>query len=202
MESRVDHKKIQEKWQNIRKDSFKSVPDERKPFTIMNAPPNITGQLHVGHLLNGTLNDIIARRKRQEGYNVCFRGGLDHAGLATQIKVEQSLKQKGITKEMLGREKFLEECDKWKQQYGDTIINQLKKIGLSCDFDELTFTLDSKYSDKVINTFVKLYEGGLIYKGPYITNWCPVLETAISDEECINSEEEIMGKFDLHITQI
>ncbi len=191
MESRIDHKKIQEKWQEKRKNCYKSMPDERKPFAILNPPPNVTGKLHVGHFLNGTLNDVIARRKRQEGYNVCFRGGLDHAGLATQIKVEQFLKEQGLTKEILGREKFLEECEKWKQQYGSVIVNQLKKIGLSCDFDALTFTLQPSYSAKVIDAFVELYKGGLIYKGNYMTNWCTALETAISDEECIIKEEEI-----------
>lgn len=201
MESRVDHKKLQEKWQVLRKDCFKSVPDERKPFTILNPPPNITGILHIGHLFNGTINDVLARRKRQEGFNVCFRGGLDHAGLATQIKVEQHLKQQGITKEMLGmslvqpsasgREKFLEECDKWRSQCSGTIVNQLQKVGLSMDFDNLTFTLDPNYYANVIDTFVKLYKGGLIYKGNYMTNWCTALETAISDEECVDVEEDI-----------
>lgn len=191
MESRIDHKKIQEKWQQLRKDDYKSVPDDRKPFVVLNPPPNVTGILHLGHLYNGSINDIFARRKRQEGYNVCFRGGLDHAGLATQIKIEQHLKKSGITKEMLGKEKFLEECTKWKDQYGGLIVNQLQKIGLSMDFDHLTFTLDPNYYANVIDTFVKLYKGGLIYKGNYMTNWCTALETAISDEECNKTEEEI-----------
>lgn len=191
METRINHKQIEKKWQELRYDKFKSIPDERPSFTILSPPPNVTGFLHVGHFLNSTYNDILARRKRQEGYNVCYTMGLDHAGLATQTKVEQYLKQQGITKEMLGREKFLEECKKWKDKYGEIIVNQVKKLGLSCDWDRLEFTLNEKYSVHVINTFVELYKAGLIYRGNYMTNWCIALQTAISDEECIESEEEI-----------
>jgi valyl-tRNA synthetase len=117
MDSRINHTLIQEKWIKKRENSFSSVPDDRKPFTILNPPPNVTGKLHMGHFLNGTLNDIIARRKRQEGYNVCFRGGTDHAGLATQMKVENYLREAGIDKDSLTEEQFLEECDKWKNKY-------------------------------------------------------------------------------------
>ena len=191
MEPRINHKLVQEKWQQKRINSFKSVPDHRKAYTILNPPPNITGILHIGHFLNSLFNDVMARRKRQEGFNVCFTVGLDGAGLATQTKIEQYLKQQGLTKEMLGREKFMEQCDIWKEKYGNTIINQFKAMGLSCDWDRLTFTLDKSYSKNVIETFVKLYEGGLVYKGNYMTNWCTTLQTAISDEECISSEEEI-----------
>lgn len=191
MESRIDHKNLEPKWQALRHDKFKSVPDKRKAYTILNPPPNVTGKLHYGHFLNSTYNDILARRKRQEGYNVCFAFGMDHAGLATQIKVEQYLKTKGITKEMLGREKFLEECNKWKEEYGSTILNQVKRLGLSCDWNRLSFTLSYEYSAHVIDTFVKLYQAGLIYKGNYMTNWCTTLQTAISDEECNVQDEEI-----------
>lgn len=193
MESRIDHEKIQEKWQKIHEEQkdFIVKLDSRKSFSILNPPPNVTGKLHMGHFLNLTINDIIARRKRQENYNVCYKCGFDHAGLATQIKVEQYLKQQGLTKEMLGREKFLEECDKWKEKYSENILNQFKKIGLSCDFSNTTFTLDKNYSSKVIDTFVKLYNDDYIYKGDYMTNWCIQLQTAISDEECDSKEEEI-----------
>lgn len=191
MDSRIDYKKLEEKWQARRCYKFKSVPDSRKSFTILNAPPNVTGQLHLGHVLDSTYNDILAIRKRQEGYNVCFVFALDHAGLATQTKVEQYLKQQGITRESLGKEKFLEECNRWKEKYGQTIVNQVKRLGLSCDWSRLTFTLDNHYYEKVIDTFVKLYKAGLIYKGNYMTNWCIALQTAISDEECTSSEEEI-----------
>ena len=191
MESRINHKQIEEKWQSLRYGKFKSVPNEKKSFTILTPPPNVTGQLHMGHMLNSTFNDILARRKRQEGYNVCFVPGLDHAGLATQIKVEKLLKEKGIDKNSLTKEQFIEECTKWKNQYGEIILNQFKRLGLSYDWDRLTFTLDKSYSEKVIDTFVKLYNCGLIYKGNYMTNWCTALQTAISDEECITTEEEI-----------
>lgn len=194
MESRIDHKAIQEKWQNIwaTTNAFDSTVDNTsKSYVICQAPPNITNKVHMGHFLNGTLNDVIARKKRQEGYKVCFRAGLDHAGLATQIKVESWLKSQDLTKEMLGKEKFLEECVKWKDKYGDTIIEQFKAIGLSCDWNHVTFTLDPNYSEKVIETFVKLYKAGYIYKGNYLVNWCSALETAISDEECIEKEEVV-----------
>lgn len=191
MQSRINYKEIEEKWQNLRYDKFKSVPDGRKSYTILQAPPNVTGQLHIGHFLNSTFNDIIARRKRQEGYNVCFAVGLDHAGLATQTKVEQYLRETNVDKNKLSTEEFLEECNKWKEKCGGGILNQFKKLGLSTDCDRLTFTLDANYSSHVINTFVKLYEAGLIYKGDYMTNWCTALQTAISDEECVQSEEEI-----------
>ena len=190
MDPRINHKQIEEKWQALRYGKFKSIPNEKKSFTIMTPPPNVTGQLHVGHMLNSTFNDIIARRKRQEGFNVCFVPGLDHAGLATQTKVEKFLKEKGIDKSTLTNEQFFEECTKWKNEYGGKIINQFKRLGLSCDWDRLTFTLDEKYTEKVTDTFVKLYQAGLIYKGNYMTNWCTILQTAISDEECVTTEEE------------
>lgn len=194
MESRIDHHFIQEKWQNFwtSTNTFDStLDDSSKVYIICQAPPNITNKLHVGHFLNGTLNDVIARRKMQEGYKVCFRAGLDHAGLATQMKVESWLREQGLTKEMLGKEKFLEKCAEWKEKYGGTIIEQFKAIGLSCDWNRITFTLDPNYYQQVINTFVELYKCGLVYKGNYLTNWCSALETAISDEECIEVEETI-----------
>jgi valyl-tRNA synthetase len=194
MESRIDHTFIQNKWQNIwtSTNAFDSTLDEScKMYIVLQAPPNITNKLHLGHFINGTLNDVVARRKRQEGYKVCFRAGLDHAGLATQMKVESWLREQGLTKEMLGKEKFLEKCTEWKEKYGGTIISQFKAIGLSCDWNRITFTLDSNYYSQVIDTFVELYKGGLIYKGDYLINWCSALETAISDEECVEVEETI-----------
>jgi valyl-tRNA synthetase len=202
MESRIDHKKIQDKWQahwtstnefdSALPDIVENSDSEIRTYTILLAPPNVTGKLHIGHFLNGTINDVMARRKRQEGYKVCFRAGLDHAGLATQMKVEKYLRdEKDLTKEILGKEKFLEECHIWKEQYGGIIINQFKAIGLSCDWNRVTFTLDANYYARVMSTFVELYNAGLIYKGMYLTNWCTVLETAISDEECVATEETI-----------
>lgn len=194
MESRIDHKFIQEKWQNFwtTTNAFDSALDDSSKMYIILLPcPNVTGKLHMGHFLNGTLNDVIARKKRQEGYKVCFRGGLDHAGLATQMKVESWLREQNLTKEMLGKEKFLEKCAEWKDKYGGTIIKQIKQIGISCDWNRITFTLDENYYKQVISTFVELYKGGLVYKGNYLINWCSALETAISDEECIEVEETI-----------
>lgn len=194
MESRINHISITKKWQKKWNDlnTFDStLDDQSNTFVVLLPCPNITGRAHMGHFVNGTLNDVIARRKRQEGYKVCFRGGLDHAGLATQMKVESYLREKCVTKEQLGKEKFLEECKNWKEKYGGTIIDQFKEISLSCDWNKITFTLDPPYYQKVIETFVALYKAGMIYKGTYLTNWCSVLETAISDEECVQNEEII-----------
>lgn len=191
MQSRINYKELEEKWQQLRYDKFKSVPDDRESFTILLPPPNVTGHLHCGHFLNSTICDIIARRKRQEGFNVCFAQGLDHAGLATQMKVEQYLRENKIDKNNLTREEFLSECNNWKNKCGGRIIDQFKRLGLSVDSDRLTFTLDPNYSKHVVDTFVKLYDAGYVFKGNYLTNWCIQLQTAISDEECIQSNEEI-----------
>ncbi len=171
---------------------FHAEPDSKKePFTIVIPPPNVTGQLHMGHALDETLQDILIRYKRMQGYNALWIPGTDHAGIATQIKVEEVLrKEEGLTRYDLGREKFLERVWDWKNHYGDRIINQLKKLGSSCDWDRERFTMDEGCSKAVKEVFVNLYNKGLIYKGNRIINWCPNCITALSDAEVEYSEDE------------
>lgn len=162
----------------------------RKPFTIVMPPPNITGQLHMGHALDNTMQDILTRYKRMQGYNALWQPGTDHASIATEVKVIENLKQQGIDKRDLGREGFLEKCWEWKKEYGGRIINQLKKMGSSADWERERFTMDEGCSDAVLEVFVKLYEKGLIYKGSRIVNWCPVCKTSISDAEVEHEEQD------------
>ena len=171
---------------------FHSTPNEKKqPFTIVIPPPNVTGQLHMGHALDNTLQDILIRYKRMKGFETLWIPGTDHAGIATQIKVEENLRvNEGLTRYDLGREKFLERVWDWKKQYGDRIINQLKKLGSSCDWDRERFTMDEGCSKAVREVFVNLYEKGIIYKGNRIINWCPNCRTALSDAEVEYSEHE------------
>ncbi len=167
---------------------------EKEPFTIVIPPPNVTGQLHMGHALDETLQDILIRYKRMSGYEALWVPGTDHAGIATQIKVEEVLrKEEGKTRYDLGREAFLERVWDWKKQYGDRIISQLKKIGCSCDWDRERFTMDKGCSDAVLEVFVNLYKKGLIYQGSRIINWCPSCQTALSDAEV--EYEEQAGNF-------
>ncbi len=169
---------------------FHSEPDDREPFTIVIPPPNVTGQLHMGHALDETLQDILIRYKRMQGFNALWIPGTDHAGIATQIKVEEVLrKEEGLTRYDLGREKFLERVWDWKKMYGDRIINQLKKLGSSCDWERERFTMDEGCSKAVKEVFVNLYEKGLIYKGNRIINWCPNCTTALSDAEVVYEEQ-------------
>ena len=156
---------------------------EKKPFTIVMPPPNVTGQLHMGHAMDAALQDILIRFKRMQGYAALWVPGVDHAGIATQIKVEEELRKEGLTRYDLGREKFLERVWAWKRQYGDRIVNQQKKLGSSCDWDRARFTMDEGCSKAVREVFVSLYEKGLIYKGSRIINWCPHCITALSDAE-------------------
>ena len=171
---------------------FHAEPDSsKKPFTVVIPPPNVTGQLHMGHALDETLQDILVRYKRMAGYNALWVPGTDHAGIATQIKVEESLrKEEGLTRYDLGREKFLERVWDWKNQFGSRIINQIKKLGCSCDWDRERFTMDEGCSNAVKEVFVKLYEKGLIYQGNRIINWCPHCITALSDAEVEYAEQE------------
>ena len=162
----------------------------KKPFTIVMPPPNITGQLHMGHALDNTMQDILIRYKRMQGYNALWQPGTDHAAIATEVKVIDSLKKKGIDKNDLGREGFLEKCWEWKDEYGSRIINQLKKMGSSADWSRERFTMDKGCSDAVLEVFIKLYEKGLIYKGSRIVNWCPVCKTSISDAEVEHEEQD------------
>ena len=165
-----------------------------EPFTIVIPPPNVTGQLHMGHALDETLQDILVRYKRMQGFDTLWVPGTDHAGIATQIKVEEYLREnEGITRYDLGREKFLERVWEWKLKYGDRIINQLKKLGSSCDWSRERFTMDEGCSKAVREVFVSLYEKGLIYRGNRIINWCPKCRTALSDAEV--EYEEQAGHF-------
>ncbi|MEC8404650.1 MAG: valine--tRNA ligase, partial [Verrucomicrobiota bacterium] len=166
---------------------FKATADgEREPYAIMIPPPNVTGMLHMGHVLDNTLQDIFIRRARLEGKSVLWQPGTDHAGIATQTKVEKQLSEStGQTKYDLGRDSFLDEVWKFREQSGGVILNQLKKLGASCDWDRTSFTLDKQYTKAVRTAFVKLYERGFIYRGQRMVNWCPATRTAISDEEVI-----------------
>ena len=156
---------------------------DAKPFTIVMPPPNVTGQLHMGHAMDATLQDTLIRYKRMQGYNALWLPGVDHAGIATQIKVEEELRKEGLTRYDLGREKFLERVWDWKHKYGNRIVQQQKKLGASCDWDRARFTMDEGCSKAVREVFVSLYEKGLIYKGSRIINWCPHCVTALSDAE-------------------
>ena len=163
---------------------FHAEKDEsKKPFTIVMPPPNVTGQLHMGHAMDATLQDTLIRFKRMQGYNALWVPGVDHAGIATQIKVEEELRKEGLTRYDLGREKFLERVWDWKNKYGNRIVEQQKKLGASCDWDRARFTMDEGCSKAVREVFVSLYEKGLIYKGSRIINWCPHCVTALSDAE-------------------
>ncbi|MDY3928065.1 MAG: valine--tRNA ligase, partial [Clostridia bacterium] len=175
----------------IEKGYFHAEPNpDKEPFTIVIPPPNVTGQLHMGHALDETLQDILIRYKRMQGYCTLWIPGTDHAGIATQIKVEENLRvNEGITRYDLGREKFLERVWDWKKTYGDRIINQLKKIGSSCDWDRERFTMDEGCSKAVREVFVNLYNKGLIYQGSRIINWCPHCITALSDAEVEHTEQ-------------
>ncbi|MBE6925463.1 MAG: valine--tRNA ligase, partial [Ruminococcaceae bacterium] len=156
----------------------------KKPFTIVMPPPNVTGQLHMGHAMDATLQDTLIRFKRMQGYNALWLPGVDHAGIATQIKVEEELRVKeGLTRYDLGREKFLERVWDWKHKYGNRIVEQQKKLGASCDWERARFTMDEGCSAAVREVFVSLYEKNLIYKGSRIINWCPHCVTALSDAE-------------------
>ncbi len=166
------------------------VDKSRKPFTIVMPPPNITGQLHMGHALDNTMQDILIRFKRMQGYNALWQPGTDHAAIATEVKVIEALKEQGIDKHELGREAFLEKVWDWRREYGGRIVNQLKKLGSSADWDRERFTMDEGNNKAVTEVFCKLYEKGYIDKGSRIVNWCPVCQTTISDAEVIHEEQE------------
>ncbi|MBP3544013.1 MAG: valine--tRNA ligase [Lachnospiraceae bacterium] len=181
--------RLYDKW--LEKKYFHAEVDRsKKPFTIVMPPPNITGQLHMGHALDNTMQDILIRYKRMQGYNALWQPGTDHASIATEVKVIESLKKQGINKDDLGREGFLEKAWEWKEEYGGRIINQLKKLGSSADWDRERFTMDEGCSKAVEDVFIKLYEKGWIYKGSRIVNWCPVCQTSISDAEVEHEEQD------------
>ena len=193
MEKGYDPVAVEDKWYRywIDKGYFKtSIDNSRRTYSIVIPPPNVTGSLHMGHALNNTLQDILARFKRMEGFNVLWMPGTDHAGIATQNVVERELAQKGISRHSLGREKFIEEIWKWRKDFGGIIINQLKKLGASCDWSRERFTMDEGLSEAVKEVFVRLYHEGLIYRGDYIINWCPRCQTALSDLEVEYEEVE------------
>jgi valyl-tRNA synthetase len=180
------------KW--LEKKYFHAEVDEsKKPFTIVIPPPNITGQLHMGHALDNTMQDILIRTKRMQGYNALWQPGTDHASIATEARIVETLKKEGTSKEELGREKFLERAWEWKKEYGGRIVEQLKKLGSSCDWDRERFTMDEGCNKAVNTVFASLYKKGLIYKGSRIVNWCPVCNTSISDAEV--EYEEQAGHF-------
>ena len=181
--------RIYEMW--LRGNCFHAeVNANKKPFTIMMPPPNVTGQLHMGHALDNTLQDSLIRWKRMQGYEALWQPGCDHAAIATEVKVTNKLKEQGIDKHALGREGFLKEAWKWKEEYESRIVNQLHKIGSSADWDRLRFTMDEGCSHAVQTTFINLYKKGYIYKGSRIINWCPVCKTSLSDAEVIHEEQE------------
>jgi valyl-tRNA synthetase len=184
---------VEEKWYQVWQDSnffHAKVNAKAEPFCIVIPPPNVTGVLHLGHALDNTLQDILARWKRMQGYNVLWLPGMDHAGIATQARVEESLAEQGVSRHDLGREEFIKRVWEWKSEYGGTIINQLKRLGASLDWERERFTMDEGCSAAVREVFVGLYEKGLIYQGSYLINWCPKCHTTISDIEVEHEEQD------------
>ena len=181
---------VEDKWYAwwLKNKFFHSEPDEREPYTIVIPPPNVTGILHMGHVLNNTLNDVLVRKARMDGKNACWVPGTDHASIATESKVVAKLKSEGISKEDLTRDEFLKYAWEWKEKHGGIILSQLRKLGASCDWDRTKFTMDPDLSEAVINTFVYFYKKGYIYRGIRMVNWDPVGLTAVSDEEVIHRD--------------
>ena len=190
--TKYDPKAVEDKWYKywIDNDLFKSVPDEREPYTIVIPPPNVTGVLHMGHMLNNTIQDILMRRARQEGKNALWVPGTDHASIATEAKVVKRLAEQGIKKTDLTREEFLKHAWDWTYEHGGIILQQLRKLGASCDWSRTAFTMDEIRSESVLRVFVDLYEKGLIYRGLRMVNWDPKAQTALSNEEVIYREEK------------
>ena len=185
-----DSNKAEAKWYQhwMDKDYFHSEPDDREPYTVMIPPPNVTGVLHMGHMLNNTIQDVLVRKARMEGKNVCWVPGTDHASIATEAKVVQKLRKEGIKKSDLSRDEFLAHAFEWKDKYGGIILEQLKKLGASCDWERTEFTMNPEYSESVIDTFIDLFNKGKIYRGIRMINWDPAAETALSNEEVIHKE--------------
>ena len=192
LSTRYNPASVEEKWYKhwMNQGFFKSeVDSDKEPFTIVIPPPNVTGVLHMGHMLNNTIQDILIRKARLDGKNACWVPGMDHASIATEAKVVKRLREKGIKKSEIGREEFLKHAWEWKEEYGGVILEQLKKLGASCDWDRTRFTMDEKYYESVIDTFINLFDKGLIYRGYRMVNWdCEAL-TAVSDEEVMHTEE-------------
>ena len=190
MEAKYNPAEVEDKWYAywLKHKFFHSEPNEKQPYTIVIPPPNVTGILHMGHVLNNTLNDVLIRKARMDGKNACWVPGTDHASIATESKVVAKLKGMGISKEDLTREEFLKYAWEWKEEHGGIILSQLRKLGASCDWDRTKFTMDPDLSDAVINTFVYFYKKGWIYRGVRMVNWDPVGLTAVSDEEVIHRD--------------
>lgn len=190
--SKYESKSVEEKWYSkwVENKCFESKPDGRKPFTVVIPPPNVTGVLHMGHMLNNTIQDVLVRRARMKGFNACWVPGTDHASIATEAKVVAKLKEEGIEKKDLSREKFLEYAWEWKEKHGGIILKQLRKLGASCDWERTKFTMDKPLYDSVIDVFVDLYDKGLIYRGVRMVNWDPAALTALSDEEVIFKQQQ------------
>lgn len=190
LSAKYDPSQVEDKWYAywLKNKFFHSEPDEREPYTIVIPPPNVTGILHMGHVLNNTLNDVLIRKARMDGKNACWVPGTDHASIATESKVVARLKSQGINKEDLTREEFLKYTWEWKEEHGGIILSQLRKLGASCDWDRTKFTMDPDLTESVINTFVYFYKKGLIYRGVRMVNWDPEGHTAVSDEEVIHKE--------------
>ena len=186
-----DPSKVEEKWYDywLKNDLFSSKPDDREAYTIVIPPPNVTGQLHLGHTLNNTLQDALIRKARLEGKNACWVPGTDHASIATENKVLDLLAEQGIKKEDLTRDEFLKHAWDWTDKYGGIILKQLRKLGASCDWDRTAFTMDKNLHDSVIKVFVDLFKKGYIYRGARMVNWDPMRKTALSDEEVYHTEE-------------
>src|SRR5690606_3385943 len=183
-------KEAEEKWYAywLENGFFRSVPDDREPYTIVMPPPNVTGVLHMGHMLNNTLQDVLIRRARMQGKNACWVPGTDHASIATEAKVVAMLKEKGISKKDLTREQFLEYAWEWQENYVGIHLTQLENLGASCDWERTRFTMEPDLSEAVIDTFIRLYKKGYIYRGVRMVNWDPQGRTALSDEEVIRKE--------------
>ena len=169
---------------------FASKPDSREPYTIVIPPPNVTGVLHMGHMLNNTIQDILVRHARMEGKNACWVPGTDHASIATEAKVVNRLAQQGIKKQDLTRDEFLKHAWDWTHEHGGIILKQLRRLGASCDWERTAFTMDEKRSESVLRVFCDLYDKGLIYRGLRMVNWDPKAQTALSNIEVIYKEEQ------------
>jgi len=189
--TKYNPKAVEEKWYSywMENDFFHSTPDEREPYTIVIPPPNVTGVLHMGHMLNITIQDVMIRRKRMQGYNACWVPGTDHASIATEAKVVAKLKKEGIKKSDLSREEFIGHAWEWTDKHGGMILEQLKKLGASCDWDRTKFTMDEELNQSVVKVFMDLHAKGLIYKGYRMVNWDPEAKTTLSDEEVIHVEK-------------
>jgi valyl-tRNA synthetase len=187
---RFEPAQSEDKWYGhwMRRGYFRSVPDDREPYTVVIPPPNVTGVLHMGHMLNNTIQDVLVRRARMQGKNACWVPGTDHASIATEAKVVRLLQEQGIKKSVIGREEFLKHAFAWKENYGGVILEQLKKLGASCDWDRTRFTMEPDLSEAVIDVFIDLHKKGLVYRGLRMVNWDPVALTAVSDEEVIHKE--------------